>query len=306
MPFFRKRDVPVDRTSGDPRAARLLEAFAADDLDGVASALAEAGTPEERERMTSLLSAVPREAHVLDAWVEREPDEPAAWLARGAHGIGWAWEARGRDTADNVGRDAFELFFDRLRDAEDDLLRAARLAPEDAVPWCHTIISGRGLQVPKEELWMRYEETQSRHPWLLEAHLQMVQGIAKKWGGSHEEMLDFARRVGREAPAGAPVHAVVAEAHVEVWFDLEDDTYLWRPDVQEEIMQAANRSVFADGFVDDMVGVQALNLFAFAFHRGGADAPAKALVQRLGTRRTEFPWAYLIKGPGMYAKLLGA
>src|SRR5918994_1707869 len=154
MSLFRRKTqaaAPVDSTLGDERAGRLLDAVHADDLDAVRTVLGEPAPPEVRERLTWLIGDVPGHMALFDRWAEQAPDEPDAWLARGAYGVKWAWEARGGTYAEDVGEDAFETFFDRLRQAEEHLLRASRLAPGDAVPWTHMLLSGRGLQVPVEE-----------------------------------------------------------------------------------------------------------------------------------------------------------
>ena len=313
MPLFRRkpRGVPVDHTAGDPRAARLVEAVRSGDPDALKGALEGPFDAAERERLVSIATAVEGHPEVFDAWLEREPDAQLALLARRAYGVSYAWQARGSDRAERVAEDAWEVFFERLRVAEDDLLRAAELDPADPVPWTNLLISGRGLQVPKEEEQMRYEELQRRGPWLLEAHLQTLQFLCKKWFGSDEESLTFARNVDREAPDGAAARAVVPMAHIELWLDLHEreggedpDAYKQRAEVRDEIRAAAERSVFARGFEDDLVTVPALNAFAMGLGMFGDEEGARAIVRRLGTRRTEFPWAYYVDPDAVYGELL--
>ena len=309
MPLFR-RETPVDRTYGDPRAAAVLEAAEAEDAGRLRDALAAGETAEERERLSMVLASVTGRAGLFDAWVEREPDRADAWMARGAHGVGWAWQARGRGGSETVGRDAWEVFFERLRRAEESLMRAVELAPEDPVPWTHLLISGRGLQVPKEEQWMRYEESQARHKWLSEAQLQMLQYLCDKWFGSDVESLEFAATVAREAPDNSPALSVVPMAHIEIWFALHSrergnpDAYIHGPEVRQEIHQAAERSVYREDFPMDMTTVRAANTFAFAIHLMGGEGAARQLVKRIGTRRTEFPWAYHVDEGQLYKRLL--
>lgn len=315
MPLFRRRKpqgVPFDPTAGDPRAARLVEGVEADDLDAVKAVLGEPAPHEVRERLLSLMTDVSGHHELFDRWVEAEPDRQLAWLARGAYGVGYAWEARGGDYADKVGRDAFELFFERLNVAEDDLMRAADMDRDDPVPWSNLLVSGRGLQVPKEELRIRYEEVQKRHPWLVEANMQMLQSLCEKWFGSDEESLEFARATNRDAPEGAAARAVLPMAHIEIWLDKErregefPHEYRQSREVLEEIWDASKRSVLVDGFTDDLTTAYALNVFAMALNLFGDEVGAKAIVQRLGTRRTEFPWVYLADPDGVYGELLAS
>ena len=310
MALFRRKPqgVPVDFTFGDPRAQRLVAALRANDLDAFRGALEAAGSAHELERLTMVLAGSPGHPELLDAWADDEPDRALAWLARGVHGVSEAWEIRGAGRSPTVDADAWERFFERLREAEDDLLRAADMDPGDPVAWTHLLKSGRGLQIPKEELWARFEEGRRRSPWLLEAHLQLLQGICAKWSGSDEDTLAFARETTRDAPAGAPVHAVVPMAHIEVWLGKdstrESEEYSASAEARDEIQAAAHRSVLADGFEDDMVSMFALNVFATGMYIFGDEPGAAALAQRIGTRRSPLPWDYFDDAGVLYAELL--
>ena len=311
MPLFRTRETPADPTLGDPRAAAIVQSAENGDLDGLIAALGEARTIEEREALTAVLPDIPGSAQLFDTWVEREPDSADAWLARGAHGVGWAWEARGGGYAEYVDDEEFKVFFERLRRAEESLQRAVELSPEDPVPWTHLLTSGRGLQVPKEEQWMRYEESKRRHPFLPVANAMMLQYLCQKWFGSDIESLEFAGGVAREAPDGSPVIGVLPSAHIEVWLDLHrrengnPAAYISGPEVRQEIREMAERSVLREDFAVDIVTAPAVNTFAFAFYCMDEDDTAAQLVKRLGTRRTELPWDFFSDGAKRYAKLLG-
>ena len=77
--FGRKPDgVPVDPSLGDPRAAALIEAVEADDLDGVRAVLADPATPEARERLTTTLVAHPGHLEAFQAWPEQNHDRTGA------------------------------------------------------------------------------------------------------------------------------------------------------------------------------------------------------------------------------------
>ena len=313
MSFLRRakpRSVPVDITNGDPRLAALVDAVEQQDLDTIRATLDKPASHAERERLTWVLSDAGGSPDVFDAWVERQPDLPMARLARGAHGVGWAWDARGGDYAEHVTEDRFDVFHERLQTAEDDLHRAAELDPADPVPYTHLLTSGRGLEVSLAELQDRFDQAQSREQWLPEAHLQLLQGLCEKWFGSDEASLDFARKTAREAPEGAAALAVVPMAHIEIWHDMhrrdgaDPAAYVKRDDVREDIAAAARRSVFADGFDDDVVTVPALNVFAVGLLLTGDEEGARALVQRLGTRRTGFPWPYFEDPDREYGELL--
>jgi hypothetical protein len=99
-----------------------------------------------------------------EQWVAQVPDDGWGHLVLGALLVQWAWEARGGGYAERVGESAWDVFFERLRRAEESLWHAARSLPGEIDPWCHLIWSGIGLQVPLEELTTRYDEGQRRQP----------------------------------------------------------------------------------------------------------------------------------------------
>jgi len=253
---------PVDPFGGEPRGPVFVAALQAGDWRTAEEMLAGVTTGDEREWFTNILDPVLGRPAGFDAWVETRPGSGAARLVRGAHGVVWAWAARGAGRASTVSRDGWALFHQRLRDADVDLFDAARLDAHDPSPWLHMLRTGRGLRIPKNELRGRYDEAESRCPrgWL--HNYQYLQGICAKWGGSHELMFSFARDAAHAAPDGAPVIGLVAAAHFEAWLDLPEGdvkrSYFRRPEVADEIMLHAQRSVFSLDWVD---------------HRGHQDQP---------------------------------
>jgi hypothetical protein len=283
-----------DPCVGDPEGRAFLAALVAGDLDRVRAAVAATATPARLEFLCEVAATADGRPAVLDAWVEEEPDSARALLVRGVHGVGWAWEARGRATADRVTDDAFEAFFERLRAAESDLLAAAQRDPSDGVAWSQLVTSGRGLQIPKAELLARHRNAVERAPTLLRVDLELVQGISAKWSGSDEEAVGFARDTTRGTPDGAPVHAVIPSAHTESW--ISDDRHLRRGDVQDEIAAAAERSIWHPDWLDVPEHVVALNHFCLAFHLGGAAVAAERTARQIARRYTAAPWRY-VGGP---------
>jgi hypothetical protein len=65
--------------------------------------------------------------------------------------------------------------------------------------------------------------------------------VAAKWGGTDEMMFGFAREICAGAPDGAGVHVLIADAHFERWLSAFTRGYWKRPEVREEIIQAAKR-----------------------------------------------------------------
>jgi hypothetical protein len=67
----------------------------------------------------------------------------------------------------------------------------------------------------KDAIW---REVIARCRTLFPAHSARLQILAKKWGGSHEEMFEF-----DAAPTGDPLAAMVPLAHFEVMLDRVDE-----------------------------------------------------------------------------------
>jgi hypothetical protein len=238
--------------------------------------------------------AIPGWAH---AFVERHPQESLPWTIRGGLGIAAGWKARTGYRAAEVQESAWPIFFQFLNDADDDLVRATTIDPDDAAPWSKMLTSGRGLQIPKDELGDRFVEAARRGQGLLFAHEQLLQGICAKWSGSHAEMFDFAREAAASNPPGSPLHALVVDAHLEQWIDLDcQPSQYFVGAVAQEIMQAARHSVLDPSFVDDDAhpyGAAARNVFAVGLTLAGARREGWEQARLLGSRVAKWPWYYL-------------
>lgn len=273
--------------SGDFRAARSTMASA---------------TPIERRTMLESPKLSPDPPiDVVEQWVAAAPEDGVGRLVLGALFVTWGWEARSARRADQVAGDAWPLFFERLRRADSELLQAARLLPGAVEPFVWLIASGRGLQIPLEELSTRFDEGHRLEPFSPLLVNRMLQTLCAKWVGSDEKMFAFARWVTEEAPLGSPARDVMAQAHIEMMLSgapsgtpLSDAAeYLERPDVVREITAAADLSIFHPDFVDDAEGVQAANTFLLAFSLGKQWATTKRIIDLIDGRYTSFPASYL-------------
>jgi hypothetical protein len=157
----------------------------------------------------------------IDEWVAARPRSSLPMLFRGAHGINWAWEARGSARAKYVKEDAWPLFHGRLVEADRDLAKAAALDDRDPAPYAMSTITARGLSLGQEEVKRRFEQAHIRNPLHQPACSSALQGFARKWGGSHEAMFQFARWAAGQAPDGHRAHRLIALAHIEMWLDGE-------------------------------------------------------------------------------------
>jgi hypothetical protein len=197
-----------------------------------------------------------------------------------------------------VKEDAWPLFHARLVEADKDLAKAAAIDERDPTPWAQSMIVARGLSLGQPELRRRFDEAHRRDPLNGAACVNMIQGTARKWGGSNEAMLQFARWASEEAPVGHSVHKVVALAHIEMWLDSAKGdvqrAYFHSPAVKQEVLAAARRSVLspAYGRSGSSLSWADRNVFAFCF-RLVRDFKAQLEQMRLiGPHVAEFPWQY--------------
>jgi hypothetical protein len=264
-------------------AARLTRTRDADDRAFVAGMMLEAG------------------AGWIDEWHAAEPSRAEPWLMRGLSRIAWAWEARGSGRASDVPDDAWPVFFERLKLAEEDLLEAVRRNAKDALPWAYLLVTGRALEVGVEELRRRWDEGRQRAPEAWQLSWLMLEALTEKWSGSHDLMFEFAREVSSAAPEGSALHALVAEAHLQRWlhFRMEDPpdrqgelSYYRTPEVLEELRRAWARGPGSPAFRTGRFAPNQRAAFAFAFTLGGDDASARAVFDRLDRVTTE-PWHHL-------------
>jgi hypothetical protein len=253
------------------------------------------------------LSEISGRPEWLAEWVAAKPQSPLPLMFRGAHGINWAWEARGNARAQYVKEDAWPLFHQRLVGADQDLAKAAGLDDRDPAPHAMSLTSARGLSLGQTEIKRRFEQAHSRQPLYGPACTQMLQGVARKWGGSHDAMFQFARWASGQAPDGHSVHKLIAEAHIEAWLDAEQQpqqTYFQAEPVKQEVMAAARRSILSPDYYRNgtVLSWAERNIFAFCF-RLMRDYGAQLEQMRLiGPYVNEFPWQYQGEAGVIYEK----
>jgi hypothetical protein len=238
----------------------------------------------------------------IDEWHKARNERPEPWLIRGAIRLGWAWEARGSGRAGEVAEESWPIFFERVQEAEADLLEATRRDEKDATPWAYLLVAGSALNMEPPELIERFDEARKRDPqgWL--APWQALNALSEKWSGSHEIMFALAREIGANEPRGSQLHSLVAEAHLHRWqyFSMEDPPdpkgqgrYYDQGDVQRELGRAWERGPGSPLFRPGPFANSQLALFAFGFSLGEDTDLARAAFLKLNNHLTMTPWSHL-------------
>lgn len=303
------------------------------DLDTLADRLEDAArpVPEKVSAVLARLGAARDDAEqqllVLDASAERLAGDLAAVreaLSEGDPGAderadrlaldaavttSAAWNVRGGGGAETVGEDAWPVFHRMLEEADERGRQALDLVADHPGAATWRLVSGRGLGLPSDEWWHRFEVARRRRPTLYPAHFHMLQALCEKWYGTHDLMLDFGRRVARESPVGDPLPAVLALAHLELWLatasggapqQLRDraraeDTALLRQvsDAWLATGEAASAHPRA---------LEAHQLFGWFFQDDRSRAAAH--LSRVGGRIAFFPWQYYKEPHAEYRRQL--
>jgi hypothetical protein len=290
----------VDPARGNARAFKLRAQLAQGEWADTHAFLDSARDPATRAFFVSVLADWPGRPEWLDAWCAARPGSAAPWLVRGVHTIGWAWEARGAGLASTVEGHAWPTFVGRLQAAVQDLAHAAQIDPRDPTPWVWRISAAIGLG---EDLDMRralFEEARRRDPHNYAAHVRMLTGLTKKWGGSHDAMFAFVRASTENAPAGSPLHSLLALAHLErcIAYSIERHAkavavYFRTRAVRADIEAAWANSIGSPRHVPALDDVERHNLYGFLFWQALDPRKAARALKAAGGVVTESPWQHL-------------
>ena len=153
----------------------------------------------------------------LAAWVESEPDSADALLCYGARLLQWSWDARGYGRGHEVSDEQWSLFFERLEQTRDVLIRCTNERTEDPTPWAYLIMVSTWYSDEPDDREFYFEQALQRDPENWAAHMHMVIALSEKWGGDNDEMMAFAEEVAENAPEGSDLPIIMLKAYIEYW-----------------------------------------------------------------------------------------
>lgn len=236
----------------------------------------------------------------LDRWHEQRPDDPDMALVRAALAVERAWAVRTGARARDVTAEQFQAFRALLDDALPVIDTAIALNPGDPVPWAVSVQQGVGAAAPRHVFEERLARALACDPHNLSAHSVAVQYLAKKWYGSHEEMLAFAERAAADAPDGHPLRGLPVMALAELLTDdelaREGRRKKYGPIAVERVAAAIDAALQLSAAypADEPRLAQVRNHLAWAMIRDGRP-PADILevFRSIGRGATSRPWSYL-------------
>jgi hypothetical protein len=243
-----------------------------------------------------------------EEFLEQLPPSPLARRLLAARYVSQAWEIRSGERAQHVSRDQFEGMHELLRRAEPILIQLTAKDPADAVAWVFRLTTARGLELGQSEARRRYDRLARVAPHCFAAQSRLLQQLCPKWSGSWEVAHAFTQQCMDAAPPGSLSPAVVGEAHLEHYLDLEGaerGRYLAKVSVQHEIRAAAEKSVLHPDFAGGYHWPQAHGVFAVLFAEMGDHRRAATHFEALGDAASEYPWTMFGDPAAGFARLRG-
>lgn len=298
--MFGKPKAPAfDPAEGHPLARRGLAALEARDWSSLA-ALYEGQTPSDRFHFVKGLGEISK----LDDDIPTEFEDPRLLTIGAGVRVGWAWRHRGGGTGDTVGGTAAMRMMQRLREADEMLQEAGRMAPHDTSTIAFHIRAEMGLggdHVTLASLLQRASRSPEANIYVAVSHMIFV---APKWHGSIEKMWSAANGYASK-PVNAAWLAIAAQAHIEEYLHavaMSDDRNL-----REAYLAKLRDPGFRDfaGEMDDMFwqaaeespmsgseAVYAHNAFAAFLTLLNAIDRSRPHLERMGPCFTRVPWYF--------------
>ncbi|WP_327285092.1 MULTISPECIES: hypothetical protein [unclassified Streptomyces] len=187
-----------------PEKAAAVAAVRSGDWEAGAAYVAAAGQDwdERWQRVRALAEVAAQDDAFLLAWRAARPSDATAALVDADTAVNVAWDVRGSQAGSRTTQEQFRLFHNLLLKAQESAHAAQRLAdPADPVPYMVEQPIAQGLGYPHEQYEELWAQITGRDPKILTAHTTALQYWCRKWRGSHELALDFARA---SAASGAP------------------------------------------------------------------------------------------------------
>jgi hypothetical protein len=185
-----------------------------------------------------------------------------------------------------------------LHDALEDCQAAARLRPDDCVPWVAALAITRALRLPWVQMHTTWREVCARDPWNRRSHLEMLGYLSPEECGSLTAMRDFVTAVQNDAPEVSPVAGLALSAEVWRYTRAQDANgrgtmlaeHFWlRPASASLLDTCVARWLQPDGLIY-AEAIADLNTLAFALAHAARPADAFAVFPRIRGLVTPWPW----------------
>lgn len=124
----------------------------------------------------------------LRAWVKAKPESITARVALATFLINYGWKARGYDYAKTVSNKGWQLFEERLNEAQQVLDEAKTLKEKCPAYWSAQMEAALGLQVDRKQFDEIFTEATNYAPKDVTIYLQRAVYLLPRWYGNDGEL----------------------------------------------------------------------------------------------------------------------
>lgn len=136
---------------------------------------------------------------LFDEWIEQVPQSWAAYAARAQYYEAWAGFSRGDKWISETTTEQIEAMTKYLLKAQQDAEKALEINPKAII--CYGILMGiAGLVGSDEQEEAYFMKALKQCPYCFIIRTTRITGLTPRWGGSYEEMNDFASECERFLP----------------------------------------------------------------------------------------------------------
>lgn len=181
----------------------------------------------------------------LDTACSAEPEAADLLVIRCAYYCDLAQTMRGTGTADQVSAARFQNSAGCVKAAMNDMARSAQVDDKDPTA-CTLVIRPLTIFGQTELQQKAFAKATAIAPDLVPAHFALISALSKRWGGSHEAPLTFARQALTKVGPGSDMTACLFWAHTLVrthFLNFDKDTqaairYVMKAEVVAELNTA--------------------------------------------------------------------
>ncbi|MGG8408633.1 hypothetical protein ACM614_19590 [Streptomyces sp. 12297] len=280
----------------DPAGEAVRAAVRDGDWRAAATWLEAAGTDWEERwgRVRLLAEEAAKEDGWLLAWRQASPEDPAAALVHADASVNVAWDVRGSKRASATTQEQFRIFHKLLAEAADACHDAQRLAPAaDPVPYMAEQAVAMGLGYGHERYRALWTEITRRDARVLTSYTSALQYWCRKWHGSHELALTFAKEASGEGAPGellsfVPLYAYFEQEQQEG--GLDPDVFYKKPEIVAAVDLALADIAACDA--DDRRVVRVRHLLAWLLYWQDRYPEALTQFRHVDGWIGQAPWTY--------------
>jgi len=282
----------------DPDAPQVMNLFVARNWEAFEEKLLNLSFIRQYHGL-EMLANLDTFAHFFGQYKKDREDSPLIPFIEGHELVRRAYKHRGGAVTSYTAQEQFEGFARLLQRAEEANLEAAQRYPDNPVVYMNLILGYGGRRFDQDQLLQLSRRMNAACPGFLPGLNQVMTFLAPKWGGTTEEMFDYAKRMSAGPEKGNFLTTLIANAHIEQWGQLHLDekhelagAYFTSDAVFQSLAAAYQRSQpFAEN-IELWQAARFYNSFAFCLMLMKQPEDASYLLNKLGSAVTKFPWCF--------------